>query len=60
MSNTMNDALLIIKEVRGALQNGVKHYDIHGKLLTTDKEIIEALCRDGEITFDPQHTTNVG
>lgn len=50
--STFGDALILIASVREALKKGVVHCDIHGKKLTTDKEILEALLRDGKITFE--------
>jgi len=61
MGNPVNLALLMIKEVRDALTSGTKHYRISdNKLLTTDKEIIEALVLEGKIAFEPTQRTNVG
>jgi hypothetical protein len=45
-------AWIFIEDMKRALKNGTKHYDIHGKLLETEREIAEALLKDGRITFN--------
>ena len=45
-------ALALIASVRAALQNGVRHYDLAGRLLETDSDILVALQRDGTINLD--------
>lgn len=46
------NALVMIASLRAAMKNGVKHYSVAGKLLTTELEITEALQRDGRVEFD--------
>lgn len=46
-------AQALIDSVTNALKAGTKHYDIHGKPLTTVKEVIEALNRDGQVELEP-------
>jgi hypothetical protein len=50
--NTKEKALLLVAAVRKALKDGIKHYDKNGRLLKTDREILEALQRDGSIQFE--------
>lgn len=50
---TMELALELLIEIRSALARGTKHYNKSGSLLTTEKEIIDALLTDGEIIFEP-------
>jgi hypothetical protein len=56
-------ALLLIASARAALKNGVLHYDVGGRPLTTEREIFATLQRDGSITFDTsnrvQRTTDL-
>ena len=47
-------ALLLIREVRAALRRGTRHFDKDGKPLTTEREILKALERDGKISFEPR------
>lgn len=49
---TFEDALLILASVRAALINRTKHYTKDGRLLGTEKEIMETLLSAGEITVD--------
>lgn len=49
------EALLVIEEITSALRRGTRHYrKSDNKLLTTAKEIIEALMLEGEIIFEPK------
>lgn len=59
MSTTFNKALLLIASTRAALKNGVKHFDKAGNLLNREDEIINALTRDGGITFDVRERIQV-
>jgi len=53
MSNTMDLALIMLQEVRDALAKGTRHYRISDdKLLTSEKEILEALLSEGSIVLD--------
>jgi hypothetical protein len=52
--NTLDEAVLMIKEVRDALARGTKHYDRDGKLLETPFEILACLQREGSVLFVPQ------
>ena len=45
-------ALRIIANMRAALKNGVRHFDLRGKFLATELEITDALQQDGRVTFD--------
>lgn len=48
-------ALVLIAEVRRALNNGAKHFrKSDGMLLETDKVILRALIDEGEIIFEPR------
>jgi hypothetical protein len=52
----LEKAHLLIDSVRRALADGIKHYSLDGRLLSTDKEILEALVADGEIRLEePPH-----
>jgi hypothetical protein len=44
--------LRFIACTRAALKNGVLHFALDGRLLTTELEIAEALERDGRVEFD--------
>jgi hypothetical protein len=46
-------ALLLKRSVEQAVARGTKHYDVHGRPLTTPREVLEALVRDGRIQFEP-------
>lgn len=48
----IENALLLIRSVRTALDRGVKHYRVSGRELNTEKEIIEALAADGQICLE--------
>ncbi len=43
---------LLLAQSIEALNKGTRHYDIRGNLLKTEREILEALTNDGEITFE--------
>lgn len=45
-------AMVLVESTRRAVEAGVKHYDVNGKLLGTPKEILTALRRDGKIVVD--------
>jgi len=61
MSDTMNLALIMIREVRDALARGTKHYrKSDGKLLVSEKEIIKVLLAEGEIVLDCSNQRVVG
>lgn len=53
MTTAEENALILIAEVRAALARGTKHYNRAGKLMTTDKEILECLLDEGSIVFEP-------
>jgi hypothetical protein len=40
------------RSVRKALADGVRHYSLSGRLLTTGKQILEALVADGQIRLE--------
>lgn len=47
-------AFILIAEVRQALHNGVQHFSkVDGRLLESEREILEALVDEGGITFKP-------
>jgi hypothetical protein len=49
----MDLALIMLQEVRDALAKGTRHYRISDdKLLTSEKEILEALLSEGSIVLD--------
>ena len=51
----VDNALLLIQSVRVALAGGTKHYrKSDGALLTTEKEIIQALNDELEIIIEPK------
>ena len=50
---TFEQGQLLVMETEDALARGTKHYDKHGTPLTTVKDILVALGRDGEIIFEP-------
>lgn len=56
--NTTEMAIELIAEIRAALVRGTKHYNKAGKLLTTEKEIVETLLAEGAVTFDPRPQTS--
>ena len=45
-------AHILIADIEAALARGTRHQSIHGRPLTTVKEVIEALLHDGEIKFE--------
>lgn len=47
----VEDALLLIASISKSLAAGTPHYDMSGRQLTTAREVIEALLRDGSIEF---------
>jgi hypothetical protein len=53
MTAADENARILLREITEALARGTKHYDASGKLLTTVKEIIECLLREGGVTFTP-------
>ena len=46
-------ALELMQSVQNELNLGTKHYNRAGKLLTTQKEIIECFVKEGGITVLP-------
>jgi len=52
--NNDDKARLLIQETKNALARGTKHYNREGKLLTTVKEILECLVKEGEVFFEPK------
>lgn len=61
MSETMDLALIMLQEVRDALARGTKHYRISDdKLLTSEKEILEALLSEGSIILDCNQQRDIG
>lgn len=56
-NSSIENAHLLISEIRQALARGTKHYHPKsGVLLATDKEIIECLLSEGSIVFEPPET----
>lgn len=53
--DTVEKALALITAVRDALAKGTKHYNRAGKLLLTEREILETLRTEGAVVFDPRH-----
>jgi hypothetical protein len=49
MTTTNQLALLMFASIRSALANGVEHRAKDGRLLRTEREILQALLDDGEI-----------
>lgn len=45
-------AFIIIASVRAALKNGCLHYSLAGRLLTTEKDVLDALRLDYGIHVD--------
>jgi hypothetical protein len=54
MRSIDDDARILIASVERALARGTKHFDIDGNALNTVEEILEALCIDGRIRFEPK------
>lgn len=48
------NAHLLVASIKNALLSGTKHFTKDGKPLETAEEILDALTRDGEITFAPK------
>jgi hypothetical protein len=46
------NAELLLQEIREGLNHGTKYYNVEGKLLNTEKEIIETILWEGAITFE--------
>lgn len=44
---------LLLKCIRSELRMGTQHWNKAGKLLTTDREIIECMLEEGSVTFEP-------
>ncbi len=51
-------ALLLVEAVRDALARGTRHYDVRGRELTTEREVLEALVRDGRIELEPKRNAS--
>lgn len=56
----LTQAKQLIRAVGTALRNGVPHYDKHGRLLTTEREVLEALRDDGFVTFGSPDGARLG
>jgi len=52
MTNLFEEAIILMASARAALKNGVKHYNKKGDLLRTEREIVECLLLEGEVSFD--------
>ena len=51
----VDNALLLIQSIRAALAGGTKHYrKSDSALLTTEKDIVQALYDEGEIIIEPK------
>ena len=60
MQDNLRNALILLAEVRLALNNGTKHYrKSDGKILETDEDIIKTLLDEGEIIIEPLNMLNV-
>lgn len=44
--------LLLLASVQAALANGVRHYHPDGRLLETDKAILQAMLSGASVTLD--------
>ncbi len=44
----------LVRAVRAALAAGTRHFDVNGRLLTTEVEILTALRDDGEVKLAPR------
>lgn len=53
MDTVHKKAQALINAIHNAITEGVKHYDIHGKPLTTIKSVITALNRDRKVEIVP-------
>lgn len=53
MSPTKEKAHVLIEAVRSALKNGVRHYDSKGRILKTEKEVLECLSKEGSVEIEP-------
>lgn len=47
------NAKILIRGVAEALARGTRHWDIHGRELTTPADVLKALRDDGQIQFEP-------
>lgn len=43
----------LIAGVRSALRDGVRHYNKWGRLLETEKEVLECLVNEGKVQVEP-------
>ncbi len=46
-------AVLMINAVRNELSAGTRHYNKAGKLLETEREILECMLEEGGVVFEP-------
>jgi len=53
MDTTHKQAQALINNIHNAITEGVKHYDIHGKPLSTVKSVLTALNRDKRVEIVP-------
>lgn len=51
-ASTLLRARILVASIRAALINGCRHYDGAGRLLETEREILEVLCAEGGIVVD--------
>ena len=59
MTEVEEKARILIEEVTKAIENGTRHYrKSDGKLLTTTREVLEALRDEKEIIFEPAANRN--
>lgn len=52
-TDIVDNAVLLITEVREALAAGTKHFNKAGKLLETEIDIITCMKEEGGVTFEP-------
>jgi hypothetical protein len=45
----------LIAGVRSALRDGVRHYNKWGRLLETEKEVLECLVTEGKVQVEPEN-----
>lgn len=54
MSDDIERAAILVRDIMKALALGTRHYNEAGKLLETPREIVETLLREGKITLEPR------
>jgi hypothetical protein len=59
MNDTFETALLVLASVRAALINKTRHYSKDGRLLGSEKEIVEELLNQREMVFDTSESMNL-